>query len=76
MNAPQPPRCALARIIAEPMDKVAVKRQGWRDLRILVVSADDNDLRPLERQAVIQIARRLYGDEREPNGGKGSYGAK
>lgn len=38
-----------------------VKRSGWRDQRILVVSADDARLSWPEREFVRQIGDKLYG---------------
>lgn len=64
MNAPRPPRCALARIIAEPMDKDAVKSDGWRQHQILVVSLDDDRLGMIDREFVRQLGERLYGAKR------------
>ena len=67
MNAPQPPRCALARIIAEPMDKDAVKTEGWQQHQILVVALDDDRLGMIDREFVRQIGERLYGRKRTKN---------
>jgi hypothetical protein len=39
-----------------------VKRDGWRDQRILVVSADDQRLSWPEREFVNQIGDKLYGN--------------
>jgi hypothetical protein len=64
MSKPQPPRCALARIAAEPMDKDAVKREGWQKHQILVVAADDERLGFVDREFVNQIGERLYGTKR------------
>jgi hypothetical protein len=44
----------------------AIKRYGWRDQRVLVVSADDHRLSWPERELVRQIGSRLYG--RTPRG--------
>lgn len=64
MNAPRPPRCALARIIAEPMDKDTIKREGWQQQQILVVSLDDTRLGMIDREFVRQLGERLYGQQR------------
>lgn len=61
MIKPQPPRCALARIIAEPMDTATVKRNGWQEQGILVVSHDDPDLNIIEREFVRTIGDKKYG---------------
>jgi hypothetical protein len=42
MSAPNPHyRCPLARLLPEPPDLDAIKREGWRDQGILVVSVSD-----------------------------------
>lgn len=51
----------LGRMQAESMDVEAVKRQGWRDQHILVVSDEDNRLNFMERQLIRSIGERLYG---------------
>jgi hypothetical protein len=38
-----------------------VKRDGWRDQSILVVSADDDRLTWPERELVRQLGEKLYG---------------
>jgi hypothetical protein len=67
MNAPQPPRCTLARLIAEPMDKDAVKREGWQKHQILVVAVDDERLGMIHKEFVKQIGEKLYGTKRNRN---------
>ncbi len=64
MSAPQQPRCTLARLVAEPMNKDAVKRDGWQKHQILVVSLDDERLGMIDREFVKQIGNRLYGKGR------------
>lgn len=61
MNAPQSPRCTLARFIPNQMDVEEVKVDGWNDHRILVVGADDTRINWMERQVIEQIGQRLYG---------------
>ena len=61
MSAPQPPRCALSRIIAEPMDTTTVKRKGWHEQGILVVAHDDPDLNMIAREFVRSIGEKKYG---------------
>ena len=39
-----------------------VKRAGWREQGVLVVTADDTRLSWLERELVRQIGVKLYGD--------------
>ena len=43
-----------------------VKRDGWRDQGILVVSADDQRLTWPEREFVRQLGDRLYGKRQSP----------
>ena len=45
----------------EPSETEAIKRYGWRDQGILVVSADDQRLTWPERELVRQLGSRLYG---------------
>jgi hypothetical protein len=51
---------------ASSRDPEQIKRKGWREQRILVVSADDQRLDGPERRFVEALANRLYGDERLP----------
>lgn len=64
MSTPQPPRCTLARLVAEPMNKDSVKRDGWQKHQILVVALDDDRLGMIDREFVRQIGERLYGSKR------------
>ncbi len=64
MSTPQAPRCALARVVAEPLDKDAVKRDGWQKHQILVVALEDERLGMIDREFVRQIGERLYGSKR------------
>lgn len=61
MNAPQSPRCTLARFVPTQMDVEDVKRDGWNNHRILVVSADDPRVGWIERQVIEKLAEKLYG---------------
>ena len=54
-------RCPLGRPFPERPDLETIKRQGWRDEGILVISPQDERLDWLERQLLTQIAERLYG---------------
>lgn len=60
MNAPLPPRCTLARFIPEQMDVEAIKADGWREHRILVVRLDDQRLTWIERQIIESLGNRMY----------------
>ena len=68
MNAPQTPRCTLARFIPNQMDIEEVKADGWNDHRILVVGADDTRINWIERQVIEQIGEKLYRDRRSSRG--------
>lgn len=62
MNAPNPRyRCPLARLLPEPTDLEAIKRAGWRNQGILVVSVSDRRLDWVERELLQRIGERLYG---------------
>jgi len=61
MNAPQGPRCTLARFVPTQMDVEKLKEDAWHDHRILVVGADDTRINWMERQVIEQIGQRLYG---------------
>lgn len=55
-------RCALARAQPDPRpDPEQIKRDGWREQGILVVSLDDARLDFIEREWVKRIGKRLYG---------------
>lgn len=61
-------RCPLAKLQPEVTDLEAVKRRGWRDQHILVVSPDDDRLDWTERELVRQIGERLYGTRERRHG--------
>ena len=54
-------RCPLGRLQPQNTDVESVKREGWRDQGILVISTEDQRLDWAERQILKQIAERLYG---------------
>ena len=56
-------RCALGRSTSRE-DPDAIKREGWRDQRILVVAANDDRLDFVEREFIRQFGERLYGEKR------------
>ena len=60
MNRPDY-RCPLQPWQGQRIDLETIKRQGWRDQGILVISPDDQRLDWMERQLLTQIAERLYG---------------
>jgi len=47
---------------APAFDKESIKRAGFHEQRILVVSLDDQRLSWLEREMLEQIGARLYGE--------------
>lgn len=59
-HKPAPPRSALGAFIPETMDVEEIKRDGWNDHRILVVSPDDPRIGWIERQVITQIGERLF----------------
>jgi hypothetical protein len=59
-------RCPLGRLQPEQTDVEAVKKRGWREEQILVVSEQDSRLDVVEREFVRRIGERLYG-----SGGRG-----
>jgi len=42
-------------------DAENIKREGWRTMSVLVISADDDRLTWPEREMIRQIGERLYG---------------
>lgn len=61
-------RCALGRVQPEALDLDAMKQQGWRDQRILVVNESDERLDFVEREFIRRIGERLYGTVRQSQG--------
>ena len=57
----QPYRCPLARLQPNAVDAEAVKRDGWRDQHILVVSVGDSRLDFADRAMIRRLGERLYG---------------
>jgi hypothetical protein len=57
-------RCPLAKLAAAKPDPEQVKREGWQNQRILVVSPDDHRIDFVERQLLENIGERLYGPKR------------
>ena len=58
-------RCPLANLQPVKLDPEQVKRDGWREQSILVVSADDHRLDFFQREFVKQIGEKLYGSKRD-----------
>ena len=55
------PACALGRLTPNRQDAEAIKRDGWRNRKILVVSLEDTRLDFVMRAMVKQIGESLYG---------------
>ena len=55
------PACALGRLTPTRQDAEAIKRDGWRNRKILVVSLEDPRLDFVMRAMVKQIGEALYG---------------
>jgi len=53
--------CPLGWLLPTRMDAEQVKRDGWRDQGILVISVDDSRLDWVQREIVKQIGEKLYG---------------
>jgi hypothetical protein len=60
----QPYRSPLAWHLPESTDLEAVKREGWRGQRILVITDNDERLDFVEREFIRRIGERLYGEKR------------
>ena len=67
MNRPDY-RCPLQPWQGQGFDVETIKREGWRDQGILVISPEDQRLDWMERQLLTQIAERLYGRRRASHG--------
>lgn len=46
-------------------DPDIIKREGWREQGVLVVSAEDRRLTWAERELVRQLGDKLYGEKRD-----------
>lgn len=70
MKVPTPAyRGALARLQPDPRpDPEQIKREGWRDQQILVISPDDARLDWVERELLRRIGDRLYGAKERRHG--------
>jgi hypothetical protein len=56
-------RCPLAPLQPTPLDPEAIKREGWRQQAILVVSLDGERLDGVGREMVKRLGEQLYGHE-------------
>lgn len=55
------PQCALGRLHVSRQDADQIKRDGWLEQGILVVSATDSRLNWIEQEQIKQIGEKLYG---------------
>ena len=66
-----PYRSNLAGMMPTKIDPEEVKRKGWRDDGILVITDSDQRLNWPEREFITQIGTKLYGKRKqEKNDGK------
>jgi len=56
-------RCPLDRS-SPRADPEVIKRDGWREQRVLVIADSDERLDFVERELVRRIGERLYGEKR------------
>jgi hypothetical protein len=61
-------RWASARARSTRRSPEEIKREGWQEMGVLVVSTEDERLTWLERELVRQLGSRLYG--RTPREGR------
>lgn len=54
-------RCPLGRRYPEAPEPEEIKRHGWRDQGLLVISPEDDRLNWMEREVLQQAGERLYG---------------
>ena len=58
-------RCPLASSQPSRPDTEQIKREGWQEQGILVVSVDDHRLDFVQREFVKQMGEKLYGSKRD-----------
>jgi hypothetical protein len=58
----------LGRRCPTPMDAEAIKRHGWHNQNLLVISANDPRLTWPERELVKQLGEKLYGSKERRHG--------
>ena len=70
MKIPTPQyRSPLGRLVQDPrQDAEAIKREGWLDQHILVISPEDARLDWSERELLRRIGNRLYGSQERRDG--------
>lgn len=60
---PRPLQSSLGCKQPKPMDAEWIKRHGWQDQNVLVISANDPRLTWPERELVKQLGDKLYGSK-------------
>ena len=65
---PQRYQCPLGHLQPQVTDLEAVKRNGWREQHILVVSETDSRLDFIEQAFVKRIGERLFGEGSKRHG--------
>lgn len=63
------PRCNLGRLQPNKIDAEKIKREGWKNDKILVVKADDERLSWPERELIKQIGDKIYNTKKEAKNG-------
>lgn len=61
MTGPQPYRCPLGRLLPQSPDIDQIKQEAWNRHAILVVHRDNPRLSQVERQQIMTLGRKLYG---------------
>ncbi len=56
-------RCPLAKLMPDKPDVEQIKREGWQESQILVVSLEDTRLDFIDRELIVRIGNRLYGEK-------------
>jgi hypothetical protein len=59
-----PYQCPLGKVQPKPVNLDAIKKTGWQEQHILVVSDQDERLDFIERELIRRIGNRLYGTGR------------
>jgi hypothetical protein len=60
----RPYQCPLGKVQPIPVNLDAIKKTGWQEQHILVVSDQDERLDFIERELIRRIGNRLYGTGR------------
>lgn len=56
-------KCNLGRLQPKKIDAEKLKREGWKNDKILVVKADDERLSWPEKELIKQIGDKIYSDK-------------